>query len=33
MGMFPLLGMAMMEGLDLRVRVENDGEIAITDIV
>ncbi len=33
MGRFPLLGMAMMEGLDLRVRVEDDGEIALTDIV
>ena len=32
MGRFPLLGMAMMEGLDLRVRVEDDGDIALTDI-
>lgn len=30
MGRFPLLGMAMMEGLDLRVRVEDRGEIALT---
>ena len=32
MGRFPLLGMAMMEGLDLRVHVEDDGEIALTDV-
>ncbi len=29
MGRFPLLGMAMMDGLDLRVRVEDGGAIAL----
>ena len=33
MGRFPLLGMAMMEGLDLPISVEDDGEIALTDTV
>lgn len=33
MGRFPLLGVAMMEGLDLRVGIEDGGEIALTEAV
>lgn len=31
MGKFPLLGMAMMEGLDLRIQIEDRGEIALME--
>ncbi len=33
MGRFPLIGMAMMEGLELRVRIEDGGIIDLTEIV
>lgn len=33
MGRFPLLGMAMMEGMELRVRVQDEGEITLIESV
>ena len=33
LGKFPLLGMALMEGLELRVRVEDGAEITLTETV